>query len=70
MVFKDIQAIFIPEFLIITTVLDEPRFSKEGGRGTLKIKPEKNVINFIKIEALYRVCTEIELSKSITLHDL
>ena len=39
MIFKDIQAIHIPEFTIIATVLDTPRISKGGG--ALKIKPGK-----------------------------
>ena len=37
MVFKDIQAILIPEFTIMTEVLDKSRISKGGG--ALKIDP-------------------------------
>ena len=41
MVFKDIQAIFIPEFTIKTKVLDKKIISNGGG--ALKIEPGKNL---------------------------
>ena len=39
MVFKDIQAILMPEFTIITIFLNKPRISKEGRE--LNFEPEK-----------------------------
>ena len=41
MIFKDIQAIFIPELTIITKDLYKPRISK--GEGTFKIEPLKKI---------------------------